>query len=70
MTDLRHTLERFETTAAECQMIAELATDYKKRELYLRLALHNRGLASETRKVITARNALQAQPTCGYGARR
>lgn len=51
MIDLRQTLKRFETTAAESEMIVELATDNKKRELYLRPALRNRDLAAETRKI-------------------
>ncbi len=45
MTDLADRLERFETLAAECELIAKLATDGAKRELYLRLALHNHELA-------------------------
>jgi hypothetical protein len=36
-------------------MIAELATDNAKRELFLRLALQFRDLAVETRKAITAK---------------
>ena len=44
MTDLEAKLERFETAAAECELIAKLATDAAKRELYLRLALHYREL--------------------------
>lgn len=52
MIDLRDCLERFEITAAECYLIAQLATDNAKRELYLRLALRNRDLAAETRKAI------------------
>jgi hypothetical protein len=55
MIDLQDSLERFETIAAECEMIAEWATDNAKRELYLRLALHNRDLAAETRNSIAAK---------------
>jgi hypothetical protein len=40
MTDLQAKLEQFETLVAECELIAKLATDGAKRELYLRLALH------------------------------
>ena len=54
MIDLQDSLERFETIAAECE-IAEWATDNAKRELYLRLALHNRDLAAETRNSIAAK---------------
>ncbi len=58
MINLRDRLERFETIAGECEMIAELATDNAKRELYLRLALRNRDLAAEIRKAIAAKDAL------------
>ncbi len=57
MIDLRDRLERFETTAAECEMIAELTTDNTKRELYLRLAMRNRDLAIEMRKAIAGKDA-------------
>jgi hypothetical protein len=49
-------LERFETTAAECEMIAQLTTDDTKRELYLRLAMRNRDLAAEMRKTIAGKD--------------
>jgi hypothetical protein len=52
MTDLEYRLDRFETLAAECELIAKLATDGAKRELYLRLALHYRDLVADMRKVI------------------
>jgi len=55
MTDLQDRLETFEIRCAECEMIAELATDNAKRELFLRLALQFRDLAVETRKAITAK---------------
>jgi hypothetical protein len=47
MTDLEGKLERFETLAAECELIAKLAMDKAKRELYSRLALHYRELAAD-----------------------
>jgi hypothetical protein len=34
MTDLEAKLERFETLIIECELIAKLATDGAKRELY------------------------------------
>jgi hypothetical protein len=52
MTDLERRLDRFETLAAECELIAKLATDGAKRELYLRLALHYRELVADMRKAI------------------
>jgi hypothetical protein len=42
---------------AECELIARLATDGEKRELYLRLALHYRELAADMRKAIAAKDA-------------
>ena len=57
MIDLQLTLERFETSAAECEMIAQLATDNQKRALYLRLALHYRELAADMRTVLATKNA-------------
>jgi hypothetical protein len=57
MTDLEAKLERFETLAAECDLIGKLATDGGKRELYLRLGLHYRELADDMRKVIAMEDA-------------
>ena len=37
--DLEEKLRRFEELAAECEMIAKLATDNKKRELFLRVGV-------------------------------
>ena len=57
MTDLQTVLERFETDAAECEIIARLAMDGAKRELHSRLALHYRELAADMRKAIATKNA-------------
>lgn len=57
MTDLEAKLERFETLAAECDLIGKLTTDGAKRELYLRLGLHYRELADDMRKVIARKDA-------------
>jgi hypothetical protein len=57
MTDLECRLDRFETLAAECEVIAKLATDGAKRELYLRLALHYRELVADMRKAIATKAA-------------
>jgi hypothetical protein len=59
MTDLEGKLERFETLAAECELIAKLSTDKAKRELYSRLALHYRELAADLRKMIATKDAAQ-----------
>ena len=54
MTDLEARLERFETLAAECDLISKLTADGAKRELYLRLGMHYRELADDMRTVIAA----------------
>ena len=57
MTDLETKLERFETLAAECDLIGKLTTDGAKRELYLRLAFHYRELANDIRTMIATKDA-------------
>jgi hypothetical protein len=57
MTDLECKLERFETLSAECELIAKVATDGAKRELYLRLAVHYRELVADMRTAIATRAA-------------
>jgi len=57
MTDLQDRLERFETLTAECELIAKLATDSKKRELYLHLSVQYRDLAVDMRRAIATRSA-------------
>ena len=57
MTDFEAKLERFETLAAECDLISKLTDDAKKRELYLRLGLHYHELADDMRTVIAAKDA-------------
>lgn len=57
MTDFEAKLERFETLAAECDLISKLSADRTKRELYLRLGQHYRELADDMRTVIAAKSA-------------
>lgn len=57
MIDFSAKLEQFETLASECELIAKLATDRGKRELYLRLALHYSELAVDLRKIMAAKDA-------------
>jgi hypothetical protein len=57
MTDLETKLERFETLAAECDLIGKLTTDGAKRELYLRLGLHYRELADDLRTLLATKDA-------------
>ena len=57
MADFEAKLERFETLAAECELIGKLTSDGAKRELYLRLGLHYRELADDMRTVIATKDA-------------
>ena len=57
MTDFERRLERFETLTADCELIAKMATDGAKRELYLRLALHYRELVADMRTAIATKAA-------------
>ena len=73
MTDFEAKLERFETLAAECDLISKLTDDAKKRELYLRLGLHYRELADDMRIVIAANHAAEfaeGKPAAKYHVRR
>ena len=60
MTDFEARLERFETLAAECDLISKLTPDAAKRELYLRLGQHYRELADDMRTVIATNAAAWA----------
>ncbi|KRQ92570.1 hypothetical protein [Bradyrhizobium valentinum] len=52
MQDTLAQLEKLRRDAAECELIRNLATDPKKRELFDRLAAHLTMLASEVERVI------------------
>jgi hypothetical protein len=71
MTEFEVKLERFETLAAECDLISKLAGDTAKRELYLRLSLHYHELAGDMRAVIAASVApgVSSRDTAADGAR-
>ncbi|MGF6309095.1 hypothetical protein ABIB82_002852 [Bradyrhizobium sp. i1.8.4] len=57
MTALLAKLERFESLAMECDLIAGREADGGKRELYLRLGAHYRQLACDMRSVIATVDA-------------
>jgi hypothetical protein len=57
MTELEDRLERFETLAAECELITKLATDSNKREFYLKLSEQYRQLAVDMRQEIATKVA-------------
>jgi hypothetical protein len=52
MHDMLAQLEKLRSDAAECELIRNLATDRKKRELFDRLAVHLSVLASEVERAI------------------
>ncbi|MGY4234982.1 hypothetical protein ACVIIW_003929 [Bradyrhizobium sp. USDA 4449] len=54
MMDMKEHLEKLRVQIAECEIIRNLATDPKKRELFGRLAEHHRVLAAELEKAIAA----------------
>ncbi|SPP93215.1 MULTISPECIES: hypothetical protein [Bradyrhizobium] len=53
MTGFQAKLERFESLAAECDLIAK-KSDGSNRELYLRAGQHYRELANEVRELIAS----------------
>lgn len=52
MKDMKAQLEKLLTEASECSLIAKLASDKAKRELFAKLAEHYTVLAAEVRKAI------------------
>jgi hypothetical protein len=52
MQDMLAQLEKLRRDAAECELVRDLATDPKKRELFDRLATHLTQLASEVEQTI------------------
>jgi hypothetical protein len=56
MIDYQTHLEKLRRDAAECALIADLATSPQKRELFARLAEHLGRLAVEVESAITAAN--------------
>jgi len=55
MDDLNAKLEKLRVDAEDCELIAKMATDLKKRALFAKLALHLRGLAREVEDLMAGR---------------
>ncbi len=53
MKDMHAQLEKLMTEASECALIASLATDKRKRDLFAKLAEHYGVLAGEVKRAIT-----------------
>jgi len=64
MEDMRKHLEKMLVQAAECDLIRDLASDPKKRELFDRLARHHRELARQIELAIISRSAADSLPSC------
>ena len=54
MQDMRAHLEKLQVQVVQCEMIHDLATDPKKRELFGRLADHLKVLAGEIERAISS----------------
>ncbi len=54
MKDMQAQLEKLLAEASECAMIANLATNEAKRQLFTRLAEHYGVLAAEVKRAIAA----------------
>ena len=52
MKDMQEHLEKLQLQIVECEMVRDLATDPKKRDLFARLAEHYKVLAGEVNKAI------------------
>lgn len=52
MKDMRASLEKLRTDAAEAALVRDLATDRGKRELFAKLADHFTALAAEVERAI------------------
>ena len=55
MKDYQASLEKLRRDAAESRLIADLATEKAKREMFSKLAQHLDGLADEVEKAIASR---------------
>ena len=61
MQDMQAHLEKLRTQVAECELIRDLATDAKKRDLFDRLVKHHKMLVAEIERVIAeSRNPTRA----------
>ena len=58
MEDLHAKLERLFLEAGDCELIAKLATDLKKRAMFAKLALQLRTMAREVEALIMVKSRL------------
>lgn len=57
MKDLQAHLEKLRMEAADCEMIARLATDKIKQQLFIKLAEHYKVLAAEVERAMKEKEA-------------
>ena len=62
MKDMQEHLEKLRVQIAECEIIRDLATDPKKRELFGRLAEHHKVLAAEIEKAMSDQDRIVQEP--------
>ncbi len=62
MKDMMQQLEKLQTEASECALIADLTTDKAKRELFAKLSEHYSVLAAEVRKAIEQTAGKMSRP--------
>lgn len=62
MKDMREHLEKPRVQIAECEIIRDLATDLKKRELFGRLAEHHKVLAAEIENAMSDADGKAQEP--------
>ena len=62
MKEMRASLEKLRTDAAEAALIRDLATDRRKRELFTKLAEHFATLAAEVERAIATQAAAIRSP--------
>lgn len=58
MQDMKAQLEKLRVQIAECEMIRDLATAQRKRDLFAKLAEHYKLLANEIEKAISERTPI------------
>jgi hypothetical protein len=56
MKDMRAQVEKLHVQIAECELIRDMATDPRKRELFARLAEHLKVLVAEIEKAMAAQH--------------
>jgi hypothetical protein len=67
MKDMQEHLEKLQLQIVECEMVRDLATDPKKRDLFARLAEHYKVLAAEVTRGIAEQKVVTFPEQKGHG---